>query len=290
MKKFFAFLLAATMVMTMFTACGQEETKAPSTEAQTESKTEAPSQTETEPETSTEAAKKTFTVGFDAEYPPYGYMDDNGQYVGFDLDLAAALCEIEGWELVKTPIDWDTKDITLNAGEIDCIWNGFTRDGREDDYEWSNAYIDNSQVFVVAKDSGITDFAGLAGKVVGVQAGSAALTLLEDEECQKALADTFGALNQFADYNTAFTELLAGALDALAIDIGVANYQITTRGEGFTILEEKLNKEKYAVGAKKGNAELVAIINKDLKTLYENGTVKTLAEKYGIDESQLIAQ
>lgn len=260
MKKFAALLLVAVMTLTLFAACGKNP-----------------------------GNQKTFTVGFDAEYPPYGYMDDKGEYVGFDLDLAAALCELEGWQLVKTPIDWSSKDATLNAGDIDCIWNGFTMDGREDDYEWSKPYIDNSQVIVVAKNSGITKLEDLAGKTVGVQAGSAALAVLEDPEQQKELADTFGALNQFADYNTAFTELLAGALDAVAIDIGVAQYQIQSRGDGYTILAESLNREKYAVGAKKGNTELIEIINKDLKILYDNGTVKALAEKYGIDVSMLIA-
>ena len=86
-------------------------------------------------------AGKTFTVGFDAEYPPYGYMDDNGEYTGFDLELAQAVCDMEGWELVKTPIDWDSKDMELDSGSIDCIWNGFTINGREDDYEWTQAYL-----------------------------------------------------------------------------------------------------------------------------------------------------
>lgn len=227
--------------------------------------------------------KKKFTVGFDAEYPPYGYMGEDGQYTGFDLELAEALAKIEGWELVKTPINWDTKDQTLNAGEIDVIWNGFTMNGREDDYEFSKPYVDNSQVIVTSKDSGITKLADLAGKNVGVQQGSAALELLEDPEGKKELADTFGKISQFADYNTAFQELLAGALDALAIDIGVAKYQIENRGNGnYIILEEELAKEQYAVGAKKGNTSLIDTINKDLKKLYDDGTVKKLAEKYDI--------
>ena len=76
-------------------------------------------------------------VGFDAEYPPYGYMDDNGEYTGFDLELAQAVCDLEGWKLVKKPINWDSKDMELNSGSIDCIWNGFTMNGREDDYTFS---------------------------------------------------------------------------------------------------------------------------------------------------------
>lgn len=229
--------------------------------------------------------KKTFTVGFDAEYPPYGYMDENGEYTGFDLELAEAVCKLEGWELVKKPLNWDSKDMELNSGSIDCIWNGFTMNGREDDYTFSTPYVDNSQVIVVAEKSGIDTLEDLAGKTVGVQAASAALDLLKSEEeegGQKKLADTFGALNEFADYNTAFTELQAGALDALAIDVGVANYQIKSRGEGYKILDETLNTEQYAIGFKKGNQELCDVVNADLKKLTEDGTVAKLAEKYEI--------
>lgn len=227
---------------------------------------------------------KTLVVGFDAEYPPYGYMDENGEYTGFDLELAQAVCDLEGWELEKKPISWDSKDQELEAGSIDCIWNGFTMNGREDDYTFSVPYVDNSQVIVVAEDSGIETLEDLAGKTVGVQAASAALELLQSEEegGQKELADTFGSLNEFADYNTAFTELQAGALDALAIDVGVAKYQLNSRGEGFTMLDETLNTEQYAIGFKKGNEELRDIVNEDLQKLTDDGTVAELAEKYEI--------
>ena len=172
----------------------------------------------------------------------------------------------------------------LNSGSIDCIWNGFTMNGREDDYTWSMPYVDNSQVIVVSEDSGINTLEDLAGKTVGVQAASAALTLLQDEEGQKALADTFGALQEFADYNSAFVELQAGSVDAVAMDIGVANYQLKTRGEGFKILDEHLNSEQYAIGFKKGNEELRDIVNEDLVELTNNGTVAELAEKYDISD------
>lgn len=226
----------------------------------------------------------TLIVGFDASFPPYGYKDDSGEYVGFDLDLAQEVCDRNNWKLVKQPIDWDSKDAELNSGTIDCIWNGFTMNGREDDYTFSEPYVDNSQVIVVADDSGIEKLTDLAGKTVGVQAASAALDLLQSEEegGQKELADTFGALNEFADYNTAFTELQAGALDALAIDVGVAKYQLNSRGEGFKILDETLNTEQYAIGFEKGNTELCDIVNADLQKLADDGTVAELAEKYEI--------
>lgn len=271
MKKTLAMLLCGAMTMALLAGCGKTADDASTATSDADA---AAATTE----------RTTFVVGFDAEYPPYGYMDDNGEYTGFDLELAQAVCDMEGWELTKTPIDWDSKDMELNSGSIDCIWNGFTMNGREDDYTWSDPYCDNSQVIVVAKDSGINTLEDLAGKTVGVQAASAALDVLSDEEQQKALADTFGTLQQFSDYNSAFSELLAGSLDAIAIDIGVANYQIESRGDGYVILPETLNSEQYGVGFKLGNEELRDIVNADLKKLAEDGTVAELAEKYGISD------
>lgn len=272
-KRVLSTVVAAIMVAGVFAGCGSKEET-----------TEKKDTVESDAVEDTDEVTK-FVVGFDAEYPPYGYMDENGEYTGFDLELAQAVCDMEGWELVKQPINWDSKDMELNSGNIDCIWNGFTMNGRENDYTFSVPYVDNSQVIVVAEASGITTLADLAGKTVGVQAASAALSLLQSEEegGQKALADTFAALNEFADYNTAFTELQAGALDALAIDIGVAKYQLNSRGEGFLILDETLNTEQYAIGFRKTDGqELCDTVNAALQELANNGTVAKLAEKYEI--------
>ena len=234
---------------------------------------------ETEAADSGLATEGRLVVGFDAEYPPYGYMDDDGNYTGFDLELAAAVCELEGWELVATPIDWDSKDMELDSGNIDCIWNGFTMNGREDDYTFSVPYVDNSQVIVTAEDSGISSLDDLEGKIVGVQADSAALALLDEGGDQEELGATFGEMQQFADYNTAFAELQAGSLDAVAIDIGVANYQIAGR-EGYVILDDYLNSEQYAVGFKKGNDALCDIINADLAVMLASGEFNEIAAEY----------
>ncbi len=228
--------------------------------------------------------KETFTVGFDAEYPPYGYMDENGDYTGFDLELAEEVCKLKGWKLVKQPIEWANKDNELKSGSIDCIWNGFTINGRENDYEWSVPYVDNSQVIVVKADSGITSLSDLEGKIVGVQAASAALGVLQDPKAQKPLADTFKELQEFGDYNTAFLELQAGAVDAIAMDIGVAQYQIDSRDGEYIILDEHLNAEQYGIGFKLGNTELRDDVNDALKELKENGTFDRLAEKYGLSD------
>ena len=234
----------------------------------------------------------TLIVGFDAEFPPYGYQDDNGEYVGFDLDLAAEVCERNGWELVKQPINWDSKDMELDAETIDCIWNGFTMTGREDQYTWTCAYIDNSQVFVVKADSGITSQADLAGKNVGVQADSSALAALENEEEGGAadLAATFASLTQYGDYNTGFMELESGVIDALAMDIGVAQYQIESRGDDFVMLEDKLATEQYAVGFKLGNTELRDKLEKTLLEMAEDGTVLEIAKEWGLEDQLCIGK
>lgn len=278
-KKIVSIFAAAVCASALLAGCGAEsDQKADSTASSASSKSKASA-------SSSQDGKTTFTVGFDAEYPPYGYMDDEtGDYTGFDLELAEAVCEIYGWKLVKTPINWDAKDTELNSGAIDCIWNGFTMNGREDDYTWSDPYVDNSQVMVVSENSGINSLSDLAGKTVGVQAASAALDLLQSEEegGQKELADTFAALQQFPDYNNAFVELQAGSIDAVAMDIGVAKYQLESRGEGYKILDEHLNSEKYAIGFKKGNTELCDKVNEGLQQVLADGTFDKLAEKYGI--------
>lgn len=230
----------------------------------------------------TVAERTKLTVGFDAEFPPYGYMDENGDYTGFDLELAAQVCERKGWELVKQPIDWDSKDMELSSGAIDCIWNGFTINGREDSYTWSVPYVDNSQVFVVAAGT-ITAHSDLAGKSVGVQRDSSALAALENDAAD--LAATFQELIQYADYNTAFMDLEAGAIEALAIDIGVADYQIASRGDGFAILDEKLSTEQYGVGFLLGNDALKDEVEAALLEMVEDGTFAAIAEKYGLTDS-----
>lgn len=274
MKKLLSVMLVVAMSMTMLIGCGSTDTSSNAQAATDEAAAEA----------STDAAARTkFVVGFDAEFPPFGFMDDNGEYTGFDLELAEEVCARKGWELVKQPVDWDSKDMELSSGSIDCIWNGFTIQGREDAYTWSVPYIDNSQVFVVKADSGIAAQADLAGKVVGVQKDSSALAALEGDAA--SLAETFGDMIQYADYNTAFMDLEAGATDAVAIDKGVADYQIKERGDGYVILDEKLATEQYGIGFLKGNDALKDEVEAVLLEMAADGTLMKVAEKYELTDS-----
>ena len=224
--------------------------------------------------------ENTFIVGFDAEFPPYGYKDDSGNYVGFDLDLAKEVCKRNNWTFKAQPIDWDAKDAEIDSGSIDCIWNGFTINGRENDYTWSEPYIDNKQVVVVKSNAGIDSLDDLSGKNVETQKDSSALSALQGDN--KTLADTFASLTEVADYNTAFMDLESGACDAVAIDIGVAQYQVSSKdnSDDYKILNDSISSEQYGVGFKKGNDALKDQVQETLDEMFKDGTVAKIAENY----------
>ena len=271
MKKFMALLLVAGMTLSL-TACGGSTDIAKTDQAD---------------------GKDTFTVGFDQDFPPFGYVGDDGEFTGFDIEMATECAARMGKKIVLQPIDWDAKDMELSSGAIDCIWNGFTMNGREDAYTWTEPYVDNSQVFVVAAASGVQNKEELAGKVVAVQKDSSALAALNDEENTDniALRDSFAQLIEYADYNTAFMDLEQGAVDAIAMDVIVAGYQyqIAQREAGkFVMLQGEDNKlavEQYAVGFLKGNDELRNTVQKTLDEMAADGTFTQIAEKWGLTDS-----
>ena len=201
-----------------------------------------------------ESGTKKFTVGFDSDFPPYGYVE-NGVYKGFDLDLAREVAKRNGWEIVLKPINWDAKDMELNSGSIDCIWNGFTMNGREHAYEWSDPYVDNSQVVLVRKESGIRDLAGLAGKIVAVQTDTPVQKALMKGAAGEKLGKTFKRLCVSPNYNNSVRELEAGSVDAVAMDIVVAQMKLLSGGR-FIQLSESVISEKYGFGFRKGNTQL----------------------------------
>lgn len=227
-------------------------------------------------------SKGTLKLGFDASYPPYGYLDtETNQYAGFDIEFAKLVCAKLSLTLELVPVDWDLKDKELDSGTIDCIWNGFTYETRENDYEWTERYLDNTIVVLVKADSGITSLADLSGKTVSVQTGSSGESALKNNE---ELVGSFqnGKYLTCPDYTQGFSELKAGAFDALVIDEAVARYLVDGQSE-YTILEETVNREQYGVGFKKGNTALCEQINNAMKEIAADGdTLKKLAEKYGI--------
>ena len=221
--------------------------------------------------------KQTLIVGFDAEFPPFGFVGADGKYDGFDLAMARELCKRLGWGYKEVAIDWNSKDSELSSGNINCIWNGFTCTGREDQYTWSDAYVDNSIVLVVKKDSGIATMADLAGKTVMAQAASSAADAINGNEAFKS---SLKEVIELADYNMGFMELKQGTVDAIAADLGVAAYQIANNEGEYIILDEAVSTEQYAVGFLKGNTELRDAVNAELNKMAEDGTMLKIAEKY----------
>jgi polar amino acid transport system substrate-binding protein len=266
MKKLLAMILAITMTAAMLAGCGSTSTE----EKEAESKT-----------TSSEATF-TFKHGFDKDFPPYSYIDDNGETTGLDVELAQAVCDYYGWTYEPVPINWDAKDAELKSGSIDCIWSGFTKSPeREKSYLFSESYSINKQMIMVQEGSDIKTLADLKGKRVGVQAATSADDMLHasaDEGGRADLTETFASLEEYDTYTNAINDLIAGAIDAIAIDVTTGDYQMS-KVDGLAYLEEGLGDEVYAIGFRPEDTELCEKINTALKALAEDGTMEKIASQ-----------
>ena len=172
--------------------------------------------------------KGVLVLGLDDQYPPMGFRDENNEIVGFDIDLATEVCERLGIELQVTPIDWNSKELELSTGKIDCIWNGMTiTDERIEQMCFGKAYIANNQLIYTLEGSGINSVEDLAGKVVGYQDGSSSYDALY----ASAAADTIKEGKAYPDNVTAFMDLKLGRIDALVVDQVVGDYYLVQQGE-----------------------------------------------------------
>ena len=236
------------------------------------------------------ALADTFKMGIDPEYPPFSYLDDNGEYAGFDVEMCKAVCDMYGWEMEIVPVNWSFKLISLDNKEHDCVWSGMTLldTMTEAGYVLSFAYYDNMQVVLTRNDSGITSLADLAGKLVAVQAGTSGEELLQDPEGQLALSQTFenGAALAMENFIVCGTELAAGSVDAVVIDLPVAK-NLMEKNSNFVILDEVLGSERYGICFRNGEEELRDKVEAGIMKLVEDGTYAALGEKYGLDADQL---
>lgn len=220
-------------------------------------------------------------VGFNAQFPPFGYQDDYGNYVGFDLALAEEVCDRNNWTFVPQPIiDWNSKKLELDGGEIDCLWSEFTINGREDEYTWTEPYFNNTKVVIVNKNSGISTLNDLKGKTIEVQQGSSALRILKNEN--KSLGDSVAEIKEVDGYDSALMDLESGVCDAVICDIGLGYYKITEKfnNGNLEVLNETLSHEVYGVAFKKGNTDLRDQVQKTLDEMFKDGTVDEIAQNY----------
>ena len=260
MKKILAMILAMVMALSL-AACGK-----------TEQKDEKKDDT---------AAAKTFIMGIDAEYPPFSYIDENGEYTGFDVEVCKAACDLLGWDMQVFPVNWDQKLVQLDAKECDCIWSGMTvlDSMKEAGYVLSAPYYDNTQVIMVKEGSDIKSSADLAGKVVAVQLGTSGEALLADGGDLADLAATFDSLTTCDSFLKCFTELGGGAVDAVIVDKPVA-VSYAEKNQGFTVLDEGLGAEQYGIAFRGSDAELCEQIEGAVAQLVANGTYAEIAAKY----------
>ena len=220
----------------------------------------------------------TFVLGLDDSFPPLGYRDDNNEIVGYDIDLAKEVAKRLGVNFKAQPIDWDAKEMELETGRIDCIWNGFTiTEDRKAALSMSFAYLDNEQVLVVRDDSGISTLEDMKNKIVAIQTGSSAQEAVDDNPAFKnSLAD----LITLKDNIAALNDLKIGGVDGVVMDSVVANYSIAQTGEPFTVVSKALANEEYGIGFRKKEPELRDEVEKILTEMAKDGTISAISVKW----------
>lgn len=268
MKKLIALMLAMVMALSLV-ACGKPaENDNSANDNNTNTDGDA-------------TATRTFVMGVDAEYPPFSYLGEDGQYTGFDVEVCKAVCDLLGWDLQVFGVNWDQKLVQLDAKECDCVWSGMTilDSMKEAGYVISAPYYDNTQVIMVKEGSDIKSSADLAGKVVAVQLGTSGEALLADGGDLADLAATFADLTTCDSFLKCFTELGGGAVDAVIVDKPVA-VSYAESNKGFTVLDEGLGAEQYGIAFRVGDEELCATVEDAVAQLVANGTYAEIAAKY----------
>ena len=269
-KKVFTFALAGALSISMLAGCGSSSNESTTSESKEDTSL-----------TDVQAAGH-FTLGLDADFAPMGFTDDNGEIVGFDIDLAKAVGEKMGVDVEVKPIDWDSKDMELSSGKIDVIWNGFSiTDERRQEVLFSNPYLSTKQSIVVKKGSDITKKADLAGKKIALQDGSTSEDALKaDTATYESVGDD--NISRFKENSQVLMEVDSGRADAAVIDEVFVRYYLQKENllDKYTVLEEGFDEEDYGVGGRKGDYALMEAINNALEEFKEDGTTSEISQKW----------
>ena len=269
-KKVFTFALAGALSISMLAGCGSSSNESTTSESKEDTSL-----------TDVQAAGH-FTLGLDADFAPMGFTDDNGEIVGFDIDLAKAVGEKMGVDVEVKPIDWDSKDMELSSGKIDVIWNGFSiTDERRQEVLFSNPYLSTKQSIVVKKGSDITKKADLAGKKIALQDSSTSEDALKaDTATYESVGDD--NISRFKENSQVLMEVDSGRADAAVIDEVFVRYYLQKENllDKYTVLEEGFDEEDYGVGGRKGDYALTEAINKALDECKADGTTSEISQKW----------
>ena len=269
-KKVFTFALAGALSISMLAGCGSSSNESTTSESKEDTSL-----------TDVQAAGH-FTLGLDADFAPMGFTDDNGEIVGFDIDLAKAVGEKMGVDVEVKPIDWDSKDMELSSGKIDVIWNGFSiTDERRQEVLFSNPYLSTKQSIVVKKGSDITKKADLAGKKIALQDGSTSEDALKaDTATYESVGDD--NISRFKENSQVLMEVDSGRADAAVIDEVFVRYYLQNENllDKYTVREEGFDEEDYGGGGRKGDYALMEAINKALDECKADGTTSEISQKW----------
>jgi len=223
-------------------------------------------------------ARGVFVLGLDDSFPPLGFRNADGEIVGYDIDLAKEVAKRLGVDFKAQPIDWGAKEMELNTGKIDCIWNGFTMTKeREEALAFTKPYLKNAQVLVVRNDSGVTSLKDMAGKTIALQSGSSAQEAVDGN---KEFSSSLKEQVLLKDNVTALNDLDIRGVDGVVMDSVVANYSIAATGKPFTVIDEALSYESYGIAFRKGNAALRDKVQSILEDMQKDGTVTAFSEKW----------
>lgn len=223
------------------------------------------------------------TIGFDNTFVPMGFEEKNGQYAGFDIDLAQAVSEKLGIQIKFQPIDWDMKETELQNGTIDAIWNGYTAtDERKEKVAFTIPYMENQQVLVSKKSQNIHSIQDMTDKVLGAQAGSSGYLNFEGqpERLKNRVKDQ--KANQYQSFNEALIDLKNDRIDALLIDRVYANYYLQSEGilNDYNIFSAGFESEAFAVGVRPADKTLLAALNQAFISLYQEGKFQEISQKW----------
>ena len=247
MKRWISFLLITVFAVALLTGCGTGE-------------------------------RKKIIVGLDDHFPPMGFRDDKNNIVGFDIDMAKEAAKRLGMEVEFKPIDWNSKEAELNGKRIDVLWNGLTiTEKRKQNILFTNAYMENKQIIVVAANSPIKTKADLAGKTVGVQDGSSSIEAIEKDA---AVAKSFKELKKYPDNVAALMDLKAGRIDALVVDEIVGRYYIAKKANEYAVLNADFGSEEYGVGMRKDDKDLQTKLQKALDDMKKDGTSAKISQQW----------